>query len=100
MNAAWADAAISRLSDSTTCPVCEQSRLVEGCCGRCGADLRGAEGSALWSASVAAVEALREREEARGRVPHAAPVPTAAGVVLPPVESSAGRPVAAASPGP
>lgn len=100
MNAAWADAAISRLSDSTTCPVCEQSRLVEGCCGRCGADLRGAEGSALWSASVAAVEALRAREAARGRVPHAAPVPTAAGVVLPPVESSAGRPVAAASPGP
>lgn len=92
----WADAAIARLQDAGTCPVCERAQLADRRCGHCGADLRGEEGAALWGASVAAVGALREREAARSRVPRAVPVPTAGVAVMPPVEDARGHGIPAA----
>lgn len=77
MSGGWADAAITRLQDANTCPVCESAPLMSGRCPRCGADLAGAQGATLWHASRVAVDALRVREAARLRIPRAVPAASA-----------------------
>ncbi len=65
----WGESVARHLLGNTTCPVCASERLAEGCCPRCGADLRGAYGVELWEASEAAAAALRAREAVLSRVP-------------------------------
>lgn len=63
----WSEAAISRLRDARSCPLC--TYMLEGQrCSRCGADYRGAIGSELWDASQAAVAALEARQSVLDRV--------------------------------
>lgn len=65
----WSAAAIRRLRDRTTCPVCDTASLTSGACRRCGADLTGPSAHELWTASMAAAEALTRREELRRVIP-------------------------------
>ncbi|HWU29049.1 MAG TPA: hypothetical protein VN041_08155, partial [Microbacterium sp.] len=81
----WSDAAIERLNDARLCPLCEMSHLVQGRCAYCGADLSGPQGVALWNASTVAAESLRAREALLATVPRLVPVPTAVGVIAPPM---------------
>ncbi|MDP3950555.1 SCO7613 C-terminal domain-containing membrane protein [Microbacterium sp.] len=81
----WGERVARHLLGNTTCPVCAFERLADGCCPRCGADLRGAYGVELWEASASAAAALRAREAVLSRVPHvhayradAVPAPAAA----------------------
>ncbi|BDZ40586.1 SCO7613 C-terminal domain-containing membrane protein [Microbacterium suwonense] len=99
MSPAWADAAIARLHDAHSCPVCESAWLVNGGCPACGADLTGEPGARLWSASVAAAEALRRRESLLSRVPRRMPVPAVAGPVPVPVAGAVPIPVVGTVPG-
>jgi hypothetical protein len=85
----WSDDAIARLEDSLSCPRCGAA-LNGRRCHRCGADYSGPIGGELWDASLAAVEALRMRQEVLDRVPTqvtdaAAPAP--APVVVPRVSA-------------
>lgn len=65
----WGEVVAARLVDTALCPVCARARLRDGCCPRCGADLRGPVGQELWRASAAAANAVRERELVLERVP-------------------------------
>ncbi|MGQ7311821.1 SCO7613 C-terminal domain-containing membrane protein [Microbacterium arabinogalactanolyticum] len=87
----WSDAAIERLNDARLCPLCEMSHVVQGRCAYCGADLSGPQGVALWNASTVAAESLRAREALLATVPRLVPVPTAVGVIAPPM-AEAGHP--------
>ncbi|MDQ0642549.1 SCO7613 C-terminal domain-containing membrane protein [Microbacterium murale] len=78
----WGESAARHLLDTTACPVCGSEHLTDGCCPRCGADLRGAIGAELWDASTAAAAALRVRETLLNQVPQFVHVPATAGVVL------------------
>ncbi|MFD5226478.1 SCO7613 C-terminal domain-containing membrane protein [Microbacterium sp. NPDC058342] len=104
MSAGWADTALARLADARTCPVCESAALAGGCCARCGADLRGEHGAALWSASLAAADALRARHRVLSRVPRTAAAPQRPSAVVAAAPGPTGRPhaasVAVSTPGP
>ena len=67
----WSDAAISRLRDRASCPVCDTPSLTSSLCRRCGADLTTPAARDLWEASVIAADALTRREELRRRIPRA-----------------------------
>jgi len=64
----WGESVARHLLDDASCPVC-QWRLEDGCCARCGSDLRGPIAAEVWSASVSAAHALRVRDELLRRVP-------------------------------
>ncbi|MDQ0615542.1 hypothetical protein QF046_003183 [Microbacterium sp. W4I4] len=84
MTGRWMPESIARLSDAHTCPVCELTPLRDGCCPRCGADLRGPQGLELWNASLAAVAALNTRAALVARVPRTAFTPHRATAAAPP----------------
>ncbi len=87
---AWSVAAIARLRDAASCPVCGQS-LRASRCRSCGADLTTSAATDLWSASQAAAEALSARELLRLRIPRSAPSPAsidATADAAPPAERS------------
>lgn len=65
----WGESAARHLLDAAVCPVCGFDGLADGCCNRCGADLRGAYGVQLWEASTSAAAALRAREAVLSRAP-------------------------------
>lgn len=92
MTGAWMQESLARLSDAHTCPVCEAAVLRDGCCLRCGADLRGAHGVELWNASLAAVDALNARAGLVARLPRTAFTPqrAMAGAVQPGAVEHAG----------
>lgn len=73
---AWSEQAIDRLADTETCPVCETTALINGRCPECAADLTGPIGQELWSASAAAIRALRARQLVIERVPIGAGIET------------------------
>lgn len=75
MTSLWMQESVARLSDAQTCPVCELAPLRDGCCVRCGADLRGPQGAQLWNASLAAVAALNARAALLTGVPRTAFAP-------------------------
>ncbi|WP_372967453.1 SCO7613 C-terminal domain-containing membrane protein [Microbacterium sp.] len=85
----WGEAVARQLLDGSRCPVCA-APLDTGCCGRCGADLRGPIGAEVWGASLEAAAAVRARENLMRRVP-VLPVggPTSNLSVALPVTSSA-----------
>jgi hypothetical protein len=95
----WSDAAIRHLLDASNCPRCGTDGLHDRRCLNCGADLRGEIADRLWSASSAAVAALRARQEVLDLVPvnpvDAVPAPAAttvqddAAVAVAPVASPA-----------
>lgn len=77
----WSDDAIRHLNDANSCPRCGVDALSDRRCLNCGADLRGEIADRLWNASVAAVSALRARQQLLDLVPVnpvAAPAPAAA----------------------
>ncbi len=76
------------LLNTSTCPRCSTRGLVGGQCRRCGADLSGPEGAALWEASVRAIDALRERERLINQLPVGGRVP-ATGIASAPVPAVA-----------
>ncbi|MEZ5191011.1 MAG: hypothetical protein R2717_09425 [Schumannella sp.] len=71
MPKAWSDDAIRHLTDSVTCPRCDTDGLHDRRCLNCGADLRGDIATRLWDASVAAADALRNRQAVLDLVPFA-----------------------------
>src|SRR6185369_9682662 len=75
----WSDDAIRHLLDSSTCPRFGVDALQERQCLNCGADLRGEIADRLWTASTAAVEALRVRQQVLDLVPVLAPVDASMG---------------------
>src|SRR5690606_13679871 len=64
--------------------------LRDGCCVRCGADLRGTQGAQLWNASLAAVAALNARAALLTGVPRTA---------CPPPRATTGAPARQPRPG-
>jgi hypothetical protein len=78
----WSDDAIRHLLDANTCPRCGVDALHDRRCLNCGADLRGDIADRLWTASNAAVAALRTRQEVLDSVP-VVPVEAVAPVVAP-----------------
>lgn len=64
----WGESVARQLLDDASCPVC-QWMLSDGCCARCGSDLRGPIAIEVWNASVAAANALRARDELLRRLP-------------------------------
>lgn len=75
----WGESVARHLLDATACPVCGLDGLADGCCNRCGADLRGAYGTELWEASTSAALALRAREAVLSRAPRVSASLMAAG---------------------
>ncbi|MGO2746593.1 SCO7613 C-terminal domain-containing membrane protein [Microbacterium sp.] len=73
----WSESIARQLLDSATCPVCGFEHLDGGCCGRCGADLRGTHGTEVWNASIAAAAALRSRDALLSRVPRVSAIDAA-----------------------
>ncbi|HWH25388.1 MAG TPA: hypothetical protein VNT53_01915 [Pseudolysinimonas sp.] len=71
----WSDDARRHLLDVKRCPRCEAADLVDGVCPSCRTDLRGAQATQLWTASVAAAQAITARE----KIVDALPVVTATG---------------------
>lgn len=90
----WSDDAIRRLLDADTCPRCDVDALHERRCLNCGADLRGEIAEQLWTASVAAADALRARQNVLDLVP-VSPVPAAVPTSVPAAQGD--RDVVAAS---
>ncbi|MCS0498082.1 SCO7613 C-terminal domain-containing membrane protein [Protaetiibacter mangrovi] len=98
----WTDDVARFVLDTAACPRCHTrtweggAAMRLGVCARCGADLRGEAGSALWAASEAVVDAVRHREAlidalptagiaAASAAPPAQTAPAAAPHVAPPV---------------
>lgn len=71
----WGESVARHLLDERACPVCH-ALLQGGCCARCGSDLRGTVGVAVWESSLAAASAIRAREELLRRIPVAGPAPS------------------------
>lgn len=89
----WSDVAIAHLEDSLSCPRCDAG-LDGRRCHRCGADYSGPIGGELWDASLAAVEALRTRQDVLDRVPTRttdAATPAPAPVAVPRTDRAAPR---------
>lgn len=96
----WGESVARHLLDERACPVCHAA-LEGGCCPRCGSDLRGTVGIAVWESSLAAATALRAREELLHRVPvvgHAPVVHHASTGAAPPSASASASPSASARP--
>ncbi len=70
----WGEDVARHLLDETRCPVCA-SVLADGCCARCGADLRGEQGASIRSVSQDAAAVLRTREALLSALPRVAPAP-------------------------
>lgn len=62
MSARWSDQVAQHLTDPTRCPRCSVPLDSASGCRRCGVVLDGADAEAVWSASVAAAEAVRNRQ--------------------------------------
>ncbi|WP_423462649.1 SCO7613 C-terminal domain-containing membrane protein [Promicromonospora sp. MS192] len=75
MEETWVSHALRRLPDTRTCPACG-TVLDSGLCGHCALDLRGPRGIELYTASLAAERAIRDRQrildEMRAEQPAAA----------------------------
>ncbi|HYI32559.1 MAG TPA: hypothetical protein VEX88_03760 [Glaciibacter sp.] len=104
---AWSNVAISRLRDSTSCPLCEVDAVVGRHCRNCGVEIPGALAAELWAASETAAEALRARQEILDRLLRPAPatkpdaVPTTSPTPTQPMPKQPGaNPGAAVTPGP
>ena len=93
---AWSDAAIRRLLDQASCPVCEVDALRDRHCSNCGAELTEDLASELWEASQAAAAALRARADVLERVRP----PQRASTDKVPARAPTARPFLAAAPGP
>lgn len=98
----WTDATIARLLDTQTCPVCGQATLASGRCPACRADLNGRIGNEVWTASVTAARALRERQRliASAPVSPSGPLPVPQGAPLPTGMQPVGPPGLEALPAP
>lgn len=82
----WSAAAVEQLRDATRCPRCGHT-LASGICSTCGADLRGANGAAVWQAASTAAAALAALEGAVAGIPQR-PLPPR--TVVAPVASAPG----------
>ncbi|GAB2464477.1 hypothetical protein GCM10027063_02300 [Promicromonospora xylanilytica] len=65
MPATWAGDVVARLTDTTRCPACGE-HLAATVCAACGLDVSGRRAQDVWRLSVAAADALREREAVLG----------------------------------
>jgi len=101
----WHVAALTRLRDPHTCPVCGRGPLGAPLCRFCGADLSSPAAHALWELSQQAASAMEAREAVRRevpRMPHAGVRTTIAGTgsMGPAAPAPSGRPLGSASTGP
>ena len=69
MGKIWSDTAARYLVDWSTCPRCDSTRLRNGWCTICGADLAGTIGTELSEASKTAAEALAHRQALIDQLP-------------------------------
>ena len=69
MGKIWSDTAARYLVDWSTCPRCDSTRLRNGWCTICGADLAGVIGTELSEASKSAAAALAHRQELIDQLP-------------------------------
>ena len=91
----WSTAVVEQLRDATLCPRCGRT-LASGICSTCGADLRGANGAAVWQAASTAAAALAALEGAVASIPQR---PLEARADAPPVAvAPASPPTAPAAP--
>ncbi len=90
----WSDAAIRRLLDRTSCPVCGLDAFSVRGCANCGVQLPDELATELWEASQSAALALAARQAVLDRVPR----PGAAGATATPVPTPAPTSQPAAKP--
>jgi len=74
----WTQSAVARLLNFSVCPRCGESRIQEGVCQVCKADLRGDTAIELAEASRSAVALLEQRQSIIDRLPTADPIQRAA----------------------
>lgn len=69
MPSPWTENAARYITSTTSCPRCDASLAGPGLCGTCGADLTSPVATELWQASLAAAEALRQRQALIDKLP-------------------------------
>jgi len=105
----WSDDVARYLLDATTCPRCNtrtwqgEPAMRAGVCTRCGTDLTGDAGAAVWAASEAAVAAVKHRQTLVDALPsvvseRVAPVAVKASATRPVVAAAAAATTAASVP--
>lgn len=98
MPSSWTENAAHYLTSTTACPRCDTTLTAPGRCASCGADLAGPQAAELWRSSLAAAEALRERQRLVDALPTVGVASPVAPVAAPAAVAATPTPTAASAP--